>query len=182
MSLLTLAYQSGTEWRQAADEAAVLDLATMPLEIQAFTSNPAWRRKVRHRVRDIRPALDLEATLCRESGYYSSGLLPNGAFDSCIHLSVAYGQGELPEGWRHQHDITQALCEGAFGMFLPLVWVQPPDPIIGGGDVHHDRFHFRLFVDHESWKMPLSPRVPMKPLTYITWEEYRTRVTQGQAA
>lgn len=152
--MLDFAFEAGANWRRIADETAVLDLR-LP--------SPLYLPRTRHYI----AAVEMHAVFTRDEGYFfrDEPFLPHPAFDRCLHLSISYGKGRT---WRHRHDITQAACQGAFGIFLPHVWVQ--DPMVGG-DVEHDRWHFRLFMD-PTWAMPVAPRTPIRPLTYISWQDY----------
>jgi hypothetical protein len=162
--MLKAAYDLGHKWRQDAEEAPVLDIRI-----------PGVRptQKTRHRV----PTFSLHAIMTRDEGYFThpDRILPDEAWERCFHLSLSYGAGH---GWQQRHDVTQAICEGAFGMWLQEVWVQPPGP---GGDAQHDRFRFRLFVA-PGWQMPIGPKILRRPPTYIRWSEYRAALAGQEAA
>lgn len=148
----------GAKWRLEAEGAPVLDLRA---------ADPRPAPKTAHRVEQ----LSLLAILTRDVGYFThpERLLPDEAWERCFHFSLAYGAiTRWGQTCVHRHDLTRAFCEGAFGLWLPEVWAQPPGP---GLDQQRDRWRFRLFVA-EDWRTPIRPKILRRPPTYVTWAEY----------
>lgn len=164
-------YQLGAEWRQDAETAPVLDVR---LPVGASI-------KARHAVKVDEPVV---AWMTRDTGYYSAGtldpalrLLPDPAFENCLHLSLAC-KGR--DAWAMRHDVAAWVCEGAFGLMLPFVWVQRPQAfstLSRASDVNNDVYRFRLFTTPD-WQMPLAARLGVTPTAHIPWAQYRLELGQ----